>query len=224
MTQVELEKKIYENKLPAGTKNIVMIQCAGSRDDEQPYCSRICCSMAVKNALAIKKKIAGHECVCALPRRPDLRLPRTLLQAGPRSRRGLHPLHAGAGAGRLRERRTGVSLKSPDFPEPIAIETDLVVLSTGVEADRRTTSALGHAQGAAERRRLLCRSPHEAAAGDFATEGIFLCGLAHSPKFIDENISQARAAAARAATVLSKTHLDVSAQVSYVDQRSASPA
>jgi len=54
---------------------------------------------------------------------------------------------------------------------------------------------------------------------DFTTEGIFLCGLAHSPKFIDENISQARAAAARAATVLSKTQLDVSAQVSYVDQQ-----
>jgi len=53
---------------------------------------------------------------------------------------------------------------------------------------------------------------------DFTSEGIFLCGLAHSPKFIDENISQARAAAARAATVLSKTQLDVSAQVSYVDQ------
>jgi heterodisulfide reductase subunit A-like polyferredoxin len=53
---------------------------------------------------------------------------------------------------------------------------------------------------------------------DFATEGIFLCGLAHSPKFIDETIAQARAAAARAATVLSKTHLDVSPQVSYVDQ------
>jgi len=54
---------------------------------------------------------------------------------------------------------------------------------------------------------------------DFTTEGIFLCGLAHSPKFIDENLAQARAAAARAATVLSKTHLDVSAQVSYVNQQ-----
>jgi heterodisulfide reductase subunit A-like polyferredoxin len=53
---------------------------------------------------------------------------------------------------------------------------------------------------------------------DFATEGIFLCGLAHSPKCIDENIGQAHAAAARAATVLSKTHLDVSAQVSEVNQ------
>jgi heterodisulfide reductase subunit A-like polyferredoxin len=53
---------------------------------------------------------------------------------------------------------------------------------------------------------------------EFATEGIFLCGLAHSPKLMDENISQARAAAARAATVLSKTHLEIGAQVSSVDQ------
>jgi heterodisulfide reductase subunit A2 len=53
---------------------------------------------------------------------------------------------------------------------------------------------------------------------DFATEGLFLCGLAHSPKMIDENISQAKAAAARAATILSKTQLEVGAQVSSVDQ------
>jgi len=53
---------------------------------------------------------------------------------------------------------------------------------------------------------------------DFATEGLFVCGLAHSPKMIDENISQAKAAAARAATILSKTHLEVGAQVSIVNQ------
>ena len=53
---------------------------------------------------------------------------------------------------------------------------------------------------------------------DFASEGIFLCGLAHSPKFIDENISQAKAAASRAATVLSKTHLEIGAQISVVNQ------
>ena len=53
---------------------------------------------------------------------------------------------------------------------------------------------------------------------DFATEGIYLCGLAHSPKMMDENISQARAAASRAATILSKTYLEVGAQVSEVNQ------
>jgi heterodisulfide reductase subunit A len=53
---------------------------------------------------------------------------------------------------------------------------------------------------------------------EFATEGIFLCGLAHSPKLTDENISQARASASRAATILSKTQLEVGGQVSSVDQ------
>jgi heterodisulfide reductase subunit A len=55
-TQIDLEKQIHEGRLPAGLKNVVMIQCAGSRDEERPYCSRICCSMAVKNALDIKAK------------------------------------------------------------------------------------------------------------------------------------------------------------------------
>jgi heterodisulfide reductase subunit A len=53
---------------------------------------------------------------------------------------------------------------------------------------------------------------------EFATEGIFLCGLAHSPKLTDENISQARATASRAATILSKTQLEVGGQISSVDQ------
>ncbi len=54
---------------------------------------------------------------------------------------------------------------------------------------------------------------------DFATEGVFLCGLAHSPKMVDENISQARAAAARASTILSKTTLEVSGQVSHAQDK-----
>jgi heterodisulfide reductase subunit A len=113
-----------------------------------------------------------------------------------------------------------VSLKSPDLPEPIEIEADNLVLSTGIEPDfknnRRISDMLKvplNADGFYVEAHMKLRPV------DFATEGIFLCGLTHSPKFIDENISQARAAAARAATVLSKTQLDVSAQVSYVNQQ-----
>jgi heterodisulfide reductase subunit A len=113
-----------------------------------------------------------------------------------------------------------VALESPDLPEPIEIEADNVVLSTGVEADKENNKRISdmlkvplNADGFYVEAHMKLRPV------DFTTEGIFLCGLAHSPKFIDENISQARAAAARAATVLSKTHLDVSAQVSYVDQQ-----
>ena len=79
ITQIELEKRIHEGRLPAGMKTVVMIQCAGSRDTEHPYCSRICCSMAVKNALAIKAKIARDGRFRPLSRHPDLWVPRDLL-------------------------------------------------------------------------------------------------------------------------------------------------
>jgi heterodisulfide reductase subunit A len=53
---------------------------------------------------------------------------------------------------------------------------------------------------------------------DFATDGVFLCGMAHSPKFIEESISQACAAAARAATVLSKKVMEMEGSIASVDQ------
>jgi heterodisulfide reductase subunit A-like polyferredoxin len=219
MTQVELEKKLHANEFPAKGKNIVMIQCVGSRDNERPYCSRICCSEAVKNALAIKK-LDPDANVFVLYR--DVRTYgfkeeyyKLARQAGVvfiRYAKDSKPVVSDNGS-------LTVSLKSPDFPEPITIETDNVILSTGVETDRENNKRISdmlkvplNSDGFYVEAHMKLRPV------DFATEGVFLCGLAHSPKFIDENISQARAAAARAATVLSKKVLDLSAQVSYVDQ------
>jgi heterodisulfide reductase subunit A len=112
-----------------------------------------------------------------------------------------------------------VTINSPDFPETIEIEADTVVLSTGVtpspENNKRISDIL---KVPLNESGFYLEAHMKLRPVDFATEGIYLCGLAHSPKFIDENIAQARAAAARAATVLSKQQLDVSAQVSYVDQ------
>ena len=139
----------------------------------------------------------------------------------PRSRGGLHPLHAQSAPQVSENNGLVVTLKSPDLPEPLEIEADNIVFSTGMEVDLKNNKRLSdmlkvplNADGFYVEAHMKLRPV------DFTTEGIFLCGLAHSPKFIDENISQARAAAARAATVLSKTQLDVSAQVSYVDQQS----
>jgi heterodisulfide reductase subunit A-like polyferredoxin len=218
-TQVDLEKQIHEGRLTTGIKSVVMIQCAGSRDEERPYCSRICCSMAVKNALAIKTKSPDADVFV---------LYRDIRTYGFREIYYQKARAAGVVFLRYTPERppvvseTGVlkvGVNSPDFPEPIEIETDLVVLSTGLEADRPNNQRVSdmlkvplNADGFYVEAHMKLRPV------DFATEGIFLCGLAHAPKFIDESIAQARAAAARAATVLSKTHLDVSPQVSYVDQ------
>jgi heterodisulfide reductase subunit A len=113
---------------------------------------------------------------------------------------------------------SAVKVESPDFPEPIVIEADKLILSTGLHANednRRISDMLKvplNANGFYVEAHMKLRPV------DFATEGLFLCGMAHSPKMIDENISQAKAAAARAASILSKTHLEVGTQISKVDQ------
>jgi heterodisulfide reductase subunit A-like polyferredoxin len=220
ITQVALEKKLQQGAFTTEGRNIVMIQCVGSRNEERAYCSRICCSAAVKNALKIKKQDPGAN-VFVLYR--DIRTYgfrekyyKQAREAGVvfiRYDRNLPPVATEDESG------LKVTLSSPDFPEPIEIETDSLVLSTGVDADpdnRRLADMLKvplNADGFYVEAHMKLRPV------DFATEGIFLCGLAHSPKMMDENISQARAAAARAATVLSKTTLEVGAQVSQVDQK-----
>jgi heterodisulfide reductase subunit A-like polyferredoxin len=219
ITQVELEKRLCSRALPEKGQNFVMIQCVGSRDDDRPYCSRICCSMAIKNALAIKKKDPGAN-VFILYR--DVRTYgfRELYYKQAREAGVVFIRYSPDAKPQVRD-KDGliVTVNSPDFPETIEIEADTIVLSTGVtpspENNKRISDILKVPLNASD---FYLEAHMKLRPVDFATEGIYLCGLAHSPKFIDENIAQARAAAARAATVLSKTQLDVSAQVSYVDQ------
>jgi heterodisulfide reductase subunit A-like polyferredoxin len=220
LTQVELGKRLHENAWPAQGQNIVMIQCVGSRNEKHPYCSRICCTMAVQNALAVKK-LDPQANVFVLYR--DIRtygFRETYYQQAREAGVVFIRYNEDAPPRVAEEGGLVVTLKSSDFPEPIAIEADNVVLSTGVEVDFKNNKRISdmlkvplNADGFYVEAHMKLRPV------DFATEGVFLCGLAHSPKFIDENISQARAAASRAATVLSKQQLDVSAQVSFVDQQ-----
>lgn len=219
ITQIELEKSLHDNSFNGSGRNIVMIQCVGSRNIERSYCSRICCSMAIKNAIAVKKKS------------PDANifvLYRDIRTYGFREKFYKQARRAGVVFIRYNEEKPPVvseekgllvAINSPDFPESIEIEADVVVLSTGItppEDNKLVSNMLKvplNPDGFYVEAHLKLRPV------DFANEGIYLCGLAHSPKFMDENISQARAAAARSASVLSKTRLEVGAQVSQVDQR-----
>jgi heterodisulfide reductase subunit A2 len=219
LTQLELEDQLHEDRFSPDANTIVMIQCVGSRNKETPYCSRVCCSMAVKNALRIKKKNPAARIYI---------LYRDIRTYGFREK--YYRMARNAGIVFLRysedhlpevyyeDNMLTVSLKSPDLPEAIEIEADRVIQSTGIKASsgNRQLSDMLKLQLNADGFFLEAHSKLRPV--DFATEGVYLCGLAHSPKMIDENISQARAAAARAATVLSKTHLEVGAQVSEVNQ------
>ena len=219
IVSLALEEKLHAGGFPTQGQSVVMIQCVGSRNDEHPYCSRVCCSVAVKNALKLKRQD---------PQAQVFVLYRDLRTYGYREKYYKQAREAGvifirytkedppvvSGPGALK-----VTLNSPDLPGSLEIQADTIVLSTGVASDIDSNTRLSNmlkvplnADGFYVEAHVKLRPV------DFATEGIFLCGMAHSPKLIDENIAQARAAAARASTVLSKTHLDVDAQVSRVDQ------
>jgi heterodisulfide reductase subunit A-like polyferredoxin len=220
MSQSELEKQLHGRTFATGGRNIVMIQCAGSRNEERAYCSRICCSMAVKNALQIKKFDPSAN-VFVLYR--DIRTygfrekyykeAREVGVIFIRYEKESLPLISETGG------ELAVDINSPDLPEPISIEADNIILSTGIDANKNNRQLADMLKVPLNANGFFVEAHLKLRPVDFATEGIFLCGLAHSPKMVDENISQAKAAAARAATVLSKTHLEVGAQVSRVDQK-----
>ncbi|MCP4138121.1 MAG: FAD-dependent oxidoreductase [bacterium] len=217
-TQLELEKSLAADSFETSGKNIVMIQCVGSRNEENPYCSRICCSMAIKNALAIKEKDPNANIYI---------LYRDIRTYGFREKYYKAAREAGVVFIRYNEGKPPVvtddsgllvSVDSPDIGDTIEIEAHNLVLSTGVKASIGNKEVSNMLKIPLNGEGFFVEAHLKLRPVDFATEGVFLCGLAHSPKMIDENISQARAAAARAATVLSKTHLEVGAQVSEVNQ------
>jgi len=219
-TQIELESSLNSGIKEKSGQTYVMIQCVGSRNSENPYCSRICCSMAVKNALKIKR---GD------PTAKIYILYRDIRTYGFREAFYKQAREAGVVFIRYDENNlpvvsdvnsmlSSVKVESPDFPEPLVIEADQLILSTGIKANKDNKILSNMLKVPLNANGFYVEAHMKLRPVDFATEGLFLCGLAHSPKMLDENISQAKAAAARAATILSKTHLEVGAQVSIVNQ------
>ncbi len=217
ITQSDLETALAAGTFSSANRNIVMIQCAGSRNDERPYCSRICCSMAVKNALKLKKQNPDATVIV---------LYRDIRTYGFREKYYKQAREAGVIFMRYEKGEPPaisgnhdlVTVRSPDFPEPVEIETDTIVLSSGIDAPKDNRKLADMLKVPLNADGFYVEAHVKLRPVDFATEGIFLCGLAHSPKMADENISQARAVASRAATILSKTQLEVGGQVSSVDQ------
>ena len=99
----------------------------------------------------------------------------------------------------------------------IEVEADLVVLAAPLvpQADRQTLSELLRVPLNADG--FFLEAHMKLRPVDFASEGLFLCGTAHAPKFISETIAQAHAVAARAASILSKKKMPVGGQTAWVD-------
>jgi heterodisulfide reductase subunit A len=217
-TQQGLEIMIATNSLPRNLKQVAMIQCVGARDEKRPYCSRTCCGEALKNALKIKELNENTEVVIFY---------RDMRAYGFREDYYLRAREKGVLFIQYEpENKPEVDLKGEDlsltfYDSTLAMEgelnPDLLVLSTPVSTEgnqelaqllRLSLTVDGFFMEAHMKLRPL----------DMATDGIFLCGMAHYPKYIPETISQAEGAALRAATVLSQDSLVASGAVCEIDE------
>jgi heterodisulfide reductase subunit A-like polyferredoxin len=216
MTQIELGERMQKGELKE-PKQVVMIQCIGSRNDENPNCSRVCCQTAVKNALHIKEKYPDAG-VYVLYR--DIRTYGLLEDYYTEARRqGVFFFRFDPEDPPVAEAtEDGIEVTFTDhvLNRKLKVSTDLLVLSAGVEAE--DTEELSSILKLARTPEGFFMEAHvKLRPVDMATEGIFVCGTAHSPKLISETIAQAYAAASRAVTFLSQSQLTLSAVIAKVE-------
>ncbi len=218
LTQLELSDRLGKGEifLPAGA-TVAMIQCVEQRDEERPFCSRVCCATAVKNALLLKERFPDSR-ILVLYR--DMRT-YGFREAAYREAREKGVLFVRYEPSMLPELEIGGKLRlrfnEPGLGREILVEPHLAVLAAPMSprADRKELSELLRVPLNADG--FFLEAHMKLRPVDFASEGLFLCGTAHSPKFIGETISQANAVAARAASILSRKRMPVSGQISYVD-------
>lgn len=216
VTQLELSRRLKEQGAD-DLKQVVMIQCVGSRNEENPNCSRICCQNAVKNALHIKKMNPDTR-VYVLYR--DIRTYGLMEDYYTEARKQgvMFFRYDPDDSPRTETVENGVAVTFKDhvLGRWLKVTADLAVLSAGmVAADTEELASIVKLARTAEGH--FMEAHVKLRPVEMATEGIFLCGTAHSPQLLSESIAQAYAAASRATTLLSQPYLTLSAVTAFVE-------
>ena len=212
ITQRDLEKKLFgENLSPKSGERYVMIQCVGSREEPAQYCSRVCCQDAIKNAIAIKEKNPAAEVVIIYR---DIRT-YGLREDYYKKARDLGVLFVRYDVDRkpvVEQTGSKVQVKAWDFMlnKELQFDADWLVLSVGLRP-HPTTDSVGAMYKVTRNPDGYYLEAHvKLRPVDFPSEGLFVAGLGHAPKNLDETITQALAAAGRAGVILSHEKLAVS--------------
>jgi heterodisulfide reductase subunit A len=198
-------------------KNVVMIQCVGSRDEERPYCSRVCCSEAIKNAIKLKE-LNPKLNIYILYR--DIRSYgiNELYYKEAREKGIIFIRYEEEAKPEVKNERGKLNVKVKDLilNRELLIDTDMLVLSSGIIAGKGNKGLSQMLKVPLNDDGFFLEAHVKLRPVDFATDGIFVCGLAHYPKNVSEAITQAKAAAARAATILTKESLQAEGKVSEI--------
>jgi heterodisulfide reductase subunit A len=217
LTQLELEARLAGESPASLPRAVVMIQCVGSRDAQRPYCSRVCCSEAIKNALRIKQ-LSPDTAVYVLFR--DIRAygfnetyytrARQKGVVFVRYEEDRKPEVSRSGD------RLEVSVHEPTMGREFSIDADWLVLSAATVPAESNKAVAQLLKVPLNQDGFFLEAHMKLRPVDFATDGVFVAGLAHSPKSIDESIIQAGAAAGRAGAILSRDHVELEASISCV--------
>ncbi len=224
LTLLELEGRITrKEEAVTGAQSMVMIQCVGCRTAERNYCSRVCCSQAIKNALKLKET------------QPDTEI--TIIYRDMRTygfREDYYREAAKQGVRFIRYEPNGkplvetvneggrnilrVTVADPILGQKLALDTDLVALAAAV-VPSSSSLALSklfkvplNADGFFQEAHVKLKPV------DFGADGVYLCGTAHYPKHFAETISQAYGAAGRAINLLSKDSITATGAVCDVNE------
>ncbi len=220
LTQLDLDALIEDSPEKAkALESVVMVQCVGSRVEQNPNCSRICCQSAVKNALRLKE-LNPEASIIVLYR--DMRMPGMQEEYYTKARKlGVifapyeiedKPQVAADG------KKVALTYTDPVLGRKVSVSCDGLVLSTGFIADEESTEDLGvifHLPRTSDG--YFLEDHVKLRPVDLPTPGFFVAGAAHSPKSIRDSIAQAQAVASRAQTFLAGDAINMGAAVARVD-------
>ncbi len=219
ITHLEFDARMMSGGLPVNrTEATVFVQCVGSRESQHPYCSRVCCTHTMESAIHLRQ---------TNPEMPVYVLYRDIRTYG--EREDLYTRARKEGVMFIRyeadeKPKVGVNGNGlevtafePILQRPVTINTGLLVLATAIEPS--PAEALGQFfKVPVNEDGFFVEAHPKLRPVDFATEGVFVCGMAHAPKSIDESIAQALAAASRATCLLSTDKVTVSGTVAETNQ------
>jgi len=210
LTNLELEEKIAEEDEKAlNAQSLLMIQCVGCRNEDRNYCSRICCSQSVKNALLLKERNPKMDIYILFrdmrtygfkedyyreAAEKDVKFIRYEPEDPPQVE-----------AGKADDGRPVLKVTATDYilGKKLEIDADIVALAAAVIPSSTTKELAGLFKVTLSPDGFFKEAHVKLKPVEFATDGVYLCGLAHYPKFMQETINQAYGAAGRVLTLLS---------------------
>jgi heterodisulfide reductase subunit A2 len=219
VTSLELDKKLMEGDPSLkNMKSAVFIQCVGSREKARPYCSRVCCAHSINNALELLK-LNPEMNIYILYR--DIRTygERESLYKEARAKGVRFIRHTPEDKPKVDivDGQIHVSVKNPILEKTLNLKgAGLVALATAIVPGKNEELAQFFKVPINEDGFFVERHA-KLGPSEFATDGVFLCGLAHYPKPMDEAVAQAQAAASRALTLLSRKNIFTSGAIAETE-------